>query len=120
MSELKATTNTGTIDDPIPQELIWKDAQGKFYKVAGTGGSSSGTDPRVGDLADLNTNDKTNVVAAINEVNLKQATGGAPDANDVNKGVTKLSDAIDSDLNATDGVTAATPLAVKNVNSKIN
>lgn len=119
MSELKATTNAGTIDDPIPQELIWKDAQGKFYKVAGTGGSSSGADPRVGDLADLNTNDKTNVVAAINEVNLKQATGGAPDANDINKGVTKLSDAIDSDLNATDGVTAATPLAVKNVNSKI-
>ena len=119
MSELKATTNAGTIDDPIPQELIWKDAQGKFYKVAGTGGSSSGADPRVGDLADLNTNDKTTVVAAINEVNLKQATGGAPDANDINKGVTKLSDAIDSDLNATDGVTAATPLAVKNVNSKI-
>lgn len=119
MSELKATTNAGTIEDPIPQELIWKDAQGKFYKVAGTGGSSSGADPRVGDLADLNTNDKTTVVAAINEVNLKQATGGAPDANDINKGVTKLSDAIDSDLNATDGVTAATPLAVKNVNSKI-
>lgn len=119
MSELKATTNAGTIEDPIPQELIWKDAQGKFYKVAGTGGSSSGADPRVGDLADLNTTDKTNVVAAINEVNLKQTTGGAPDANDVNKGVTKLSDAIDSDLNATDGVTAATPLAVKNVNSKI-
>ena len=119
MSELKATTNAGTIDDPIPQELIWKDAQGKFYKVAGTGGSSSGADPRVGDLADLNTTDKTTVVAAINEVNLKQATGGAPDANDINKGVTKLSDAIDSDLNATDGVTAATPLAVKNVNSKI-
>lgn len=119
MSELKATTNAGTIEDPIPQELIWKDAQGKFYKVAGTGGSSSGADPRVGDLADLNTNDKTNVVAAINEVNLKQTTGGAPDANDINKGVTKLSDAIDSDLNATDGVTAATPLAVKNVNSKI-
>ena len=119
MSELKATTNAGTIDDPIPQELIWKDAQGKFYKVAGAGGSSSGADPRVGDLADLNTNDKTTVVAAINEVNLKQATGGAPDADDINKGVTKLSDAIDSDLNATDGVTAATPLAVKNVNSKI-
>lgn len=119
MSELKATTNAGTIEDPIPQELIWKDAQGKFYKVAGTGGSSSGADPRVGDLADLNTTDKTNVVAAINEVNLKQTTGGAPDANDINKGVTKLSDAIDSDLNATDGVTAATPLAVKNVNSKI-
>ena len=119
MSELKATTNAGTIDDPIPQELVWKDAQGKFYKVAGTGGSSSSADPRVGDLADLNTNDKTTVVAAINEVNLKQATGGAPDANDINKGVTKLSDAIDSDLNATDGVTAATPLAVKNVNSKI-
>ena len=119
MSELKATTNAGTIDDPIPQELIWKDAQGKFYKVAGAGGSSSGADPRVGDLADLNTTDKTTVVAAINEVNLKQATGGAPDANDINKGVTKLSDAIDSDLNATDGVTAATPLAVKNVNSKI-
>ena len=119
MSELKATTNAGTIDDPIPQELIWKDAQGKFYKVAGAGGSSSGADPRVGDLADLNTNDKTTVVAAINEVNLKQATGGAPDANDINKGVTKLSDAIDSDLNATDGVTAATPLAVNNVNSKI-
>lgn len=119
MSELKATTNAGTIDDPIPQELIWKDAQGKFYKVAGTGGSSSGADPRVGDLADLNTNDKTTVVAAINEVNLKQATGGAPDANDINKGVTKLSDAIDSDLNATDGVTAATPLAVKNVNDKV-
>lgn len=119
MSELKATTNAGTIDDPIPQELIWKDAQGKFYKVAGAGGSSSGADPRVGDLADLNTNDKTTVVAAINEVNLKQATGGAPDANDINKGVTKLSDAIDSDLNATDGVTAATPLAVKNVNDKV-
>lgn len=119
MSDLKTTTNAGTIDDPIPQELVWRDAQGKFYKVAGSGGSSSGTDPRVGDLADLNTTDKTTVVAAINEVNLKQATGGAPDANDINKGVTKLSDAVDSDLNATDGVTAATPLAVKNVNSKV-
>lgn len=58
MSELKATTNAGTIDDPIPQELIWKDAQGKFYKVAGTGGSAPNGGGIVKDLSDAIDDDR--------------------------------------------------------------
>lgn len=49
-------------------------------------------------------------------------TGGTlvADATDAVKGITKLSDAIDSDLNAASGVTAATPKAVKLVSDTLN
>lgn len=41
------------------------------------------------------------------------------EATDTRKGITRLSDAIDSDSNAATGVTAATPLAVKLVSDKV-
>ena len=41
------------------------------------------------------------------------------EATDTRKGITRLSDAIDSDSNAATGVTAATPLAVKTVHDKV-
>ena len=41
------------------------------------------------------------------------------EATDTQKGITRLSDAIDSDSNAATGVTAATPLAVKTVHDKV-
>lgn len=109
-----AEQHTGTIQDPIPQELIWKDKQGKFYKVAGTGGSSSssGEDPRVGNLDALTTSDKHTVVAAINEVNAKQ---GAVDATDTVKGIVTLTDDILDKTNAKTGGKAASPLAVNKV-----
>ena len=109
-----AEQHTGTIQDPIPQELIWKDKQGKFYKVAGTGGSSSssGEDPRVGNLDALTTSDKHTVVAAINEVNAKQ---GAVDATDTVKGIVTLTDDVLDKTSAKTGGKAASPLAVNKV-----
>ena len=90
LRELAATLNAGnhagTVDDPIPQQLLYtktsEDGTKKVYTVAAgiaVGGS------------------------------------GAPasDATDTVKGINKLSDAIDSDLDAATGVTAATPKAVK-------
>ena len=44
----------------------------------------------------------------------------APDATDKVRGDVKLSDAIDSDLNAAEGMTAATPKAVKDAMAKVN
>ena len=83
---LNAGNHAGTVDDPIPQQLLYtktsEDGTKKVYTVAAgiaVGGS------------------------------------GAPaaDATDTVKGINKLSDAIDSDLDAATGVTAATPKAVK-------
>lgn len=70
-----------------------------------------------GELTSLTTNAKDTLVNAINEVNGKQLT--VNDATDTIKGINKLSDALDSDLNAATGITAATPLAVKTVNDKL-
>lgn len=73
-----------------------------------------------GELTSLTTTAQDSLVNAINEVNAKQGTGGTTvDATDTVKGISKLSDAIDSDLNAATGITAATPLAVKTVDVKI-
>ena len=44
----------------------------------------------------------------------------APDATDTVRGDVKLSDVIDSDLNAAEGMTAATPKAVKDAMSEVN
>lgn len=51
-----------------------------------------------------------------------QGSGGGSnvDATDSVKGVTKLSDAIDSDLDAATGITAATPKAVKTVADRVS
>ena len=76
--------HAGTIADPIPQQLLYKNAKdGKIYTVAGAASSSSAPAPKV------------------------------ENANETTKGITKLSDAIDSDSDAATGVTAATPKAVK-------
>ena len=73
-----------------------------------------------GELTSLTTTAQDSLVNAINEVNAKQGTGGTTvDATDTVKGISKLSDAINSDLNAATGITAATPLAVKTVDVKI-
>lgn len=73
-----------------------------------------------GELTSLTTTAQDSLVNAINEVNAKQGTGGTTvDATDTVKGISKLLDAIDSDLNAATGITAATPLAVKTVDVKI-
>lgn len=73
-----------------------------------------------GELTSLTTTAQDNLVDAINEVNAKQGTGGTTvDATDTIKGISKLSDAIDSDLDAATGITAATPKAIKTVNDKI-
>lgn len=73
-----------------------------------------------GELTSLTTTAQDSLVNAINEVNAKQGTGGTTvDATDTIKGISKLSDAINSDLNAATGITAATPLAVKTVDVKI-
>ena len=73
-----------------------------------------------GELTSLTTTAQDSLVNAINEVNAKQGTGGTTvGATDTVKGISKLSDAINSDLNAATGITAATPLAVKTVDVKI-
>lgn len=73
-----------------------------------------------GELTSLTTTAQDSLVNAINEVNAKQGTSGTTvDATDTVKGINKLSDAINSDLNAATGITAATPLAVKTVDVKI-
>ena len=73
-----------------------------------------------GELTSLTTTAQDSLVNAINEINAKQGTGGTTvGATDTVKGISKLSDAIDSDLNAATGITAATPLAVKTVDVKI-
>ena len=86
VTKANAGNHAGTVDDPIPQQLLYtktsEDGTKKVYTVAAgiaVGGS------------------------------------GAPasDATDTVKGINKLSDAIDSDLDAATGVTAATPKAVK-------
>lgn len=79
-----SNVHAGTIDDPIPQQLLYKNAKdGKIYAVAGAASSSSTPAPKV------------------------------ENANETTKGITKLSDAIDSDSDAATGITAATPKAVK-------
>lgn len=136
--------HAGTIADPIPQRLLYKKG-GMVYTVA-TGPSTSGpttdvveaTDTRKGitrlsDAIDSDSNAATGVTAATPKAvkdALEQAKaytdahgGGAggtiADATNVVKGINKLSDALDSDLNAATGATAATPLAVKQVNTKV-
>lgn len=133
--------HAGTIADPIPQRLLYKKGD-KVYTVA-TGPSTSGpttdvveaTDTRKGitrlsDAIDSDSNAATGVTAATPKAvkdALEQAKaytdansgGAAADATDVVKGINKLSDALDSDLNAATGATAATPLAVKQVNTKV-
>ena len=83
-----AADHAGTVDDPIPQQLLYtktaEDGTKKVYTVAAGVTISSG------------------------------GTGSVNDATNLVKGVTMLSDAVDSDKNAASGVTAATPLAVKN------
>lgn len=136
--------HAGTIADPIPQRLLYKKGD-KVYTVA-TGPSTSGpttdvveaTDTqkgitRLSDAIDSDSNAATGVTAATPKAvkdALEQAkaytdanSGGAggitADATNVVKGINKLSDALDSDLNAATGATAATPLAVKQVNTKV-
>lgn len=111
-----ATQHAGDLKDPIPQKFIYKNQAGKFFVVGGTGGTGGTIDPRVGNLNDLTTTEKGTVVAALNEVAGRQ---GAGDATEAVKGIAKLSDAVDSTLDAHNGATAATPLAVKTVDSKI-
>lgn len=111
-----ATQHAGDLKDPIPQKFIYKNQAGKFFVVGGTGGTGGTIDPRVGNLNDLTTTEKGTVVAALNEVAGRQ---GAGDATETVKGIAKLSDAVDSTLDARNGATAATPLAVKTVDSKI-
>ncbi len=80
--------HAGTLDDPIPQQLLYaktgKDGVKKIYTVAAGVTIAGG-----------------GVITNINN------------ATDTDKGVTFLSDAIDSDAAAADGFTAATPKAVK-------
>ena len=80
--------HAGTLDDPIPQQLLYaktgKDGVKKIYTVAAGVTIAGG-----------------GVITNINN------------ATDKDKGVTFLSDAIDSDAAAADGFTAATPKAVK-------
>lgn len=136
--------HAGTIADPIPQRLLYKKGD-KVYTVA-TGPSTSGpttdvveaTDTRKGiarlsDAIDSDSNAATGVTAATpkavkdaleqakayTDANSGGAGGTTADATDVVKGINKLSDALDSDLNAATGATAATPLAVKQVNTKV-
>ena len=133
--------HAGTIADPIPQRLLYKKGD-KVYTVA-TGPSTSGpttdvveaTDTqkgitRLSDAIDSDSNAATGVTAATPKAvkaALEQAKaytdanvgGTTADATDVVKGINKLSDALDSDLNAATGATAATPLAVKQVNTKV-
>lgn len=137
--------HAGTIDDPIPQQLLYKNAKdGKIYAVAGTAGSSPAPAPKVenanettkgitklSDAVDSDSDAATGVTAATPKAvktALEQAkayadtlggTGTSADATDTVKGINKLSDALDSDLNAATGATAATPLAVKQVNTKV-
>lgn len=81
-----AGDHAGTVDDPIPQQLLYtktaEDGTKKVYTVAAG-------------------------------VTISGGTGKVNDATDLVKGVNMLSDAIDSDLDAATGVTAATPKAVK-------
>lgn len=87
-STLNAGNHAGTVEDPIPQQLLYtktaEDGTKKVYTVAAgiaIGGSGEG--------------------------------GNVSDATDTVKGINMLSDAIDSDLDAATGKTAATPKAVK-------
>lgn len=83
-----AADHAGTVDDPIPQQLLYtktaEDGTKKVYTVA--------AGIAIGDGGTANVKDATDTV----------------------KGIAMLSDAVDSDKNAASGVTAATPLAVKN------
>ena len=89
VTKANAGKHAGTVDDPIPQMLLYTrtdvDGAKKVYTPAGTiivgGGSGAPAD-------------------------VKHAT-------DTVVGIVKLTDAIDSDLDAATGVTAATPKAVK-------
>ena len=91
LKELAATLNAGnhagTVEDPIPQQLLYtktaEDGTKKVYTVA--------AGIAIGDGGTANVKDATDTV----------------------KGIAMLSDAVDSDKNAASGVTAATPLAVK-------
>lgn len=82
-----AADHAGTVDDPIPQQLLYtktaEDGTKKVYTVA--------AGIAIGDGGTANVKDATDTV----------------------KGIAMLSDAIDSDLDAATGVTAATPKAVK-------
>ena len=132
--------HAGTIDDPIPQQLLYKNAKdGKIYTVAGAAGSSPAPAPKVenanettkgitklSDAIDSDSDAATGVTAATPKAvkdALEQAkaytdansggTGTTVDATDTVKGISKLSDATDSALDASTGKTAATPKAVK-------
>lgn len=82
-----AADHAGTVDDPIPQQLLYtktaEDGTKKVYTVAAGIAIGDG------------------------------GTADVKDATDTVKGINMLSDAIDSDLDAATGVTAATPKAVK-------
>lgn len=82
-----AADHAGTVDDPIPQQLLYtktaEDGTKKVYTVAAGIAIGDG------------------------------GTADVKDATDTVKGINMLSDAIDSDLDAASGVTAATPKAVK-------
>ena len=136
--------HAGTIDDPIPQQLLYKNAKdGKIYAVAGTAGYSPTPAPKVenanettkgitklSDAIDSDSDAATGVTAATPKAvkaALEQAKAYTDanagttvvEANDTRKGITKLSDSITSTSDAATGVTAATPLAVKYVNDKV-
>lgn len=66
---------------------------------------------RMGSLSSLTTTDKTNLVAAINEVKAGSA-GAPPDATTSVKGIVELSDTAQADAGS-DGTTAMTPAMVK-------
>lgn len=135
-----AADHAGTVDDPIPQQLLYtktaEDGTKKVYTVAagiaiGDGGTANVKDATdtvkgiamLSDAVDSDKNAASGVTAAT-PLAVKNAlaeakaytdthAGTGADATDVVKGINKLSDAIDSDLDAATGVTAATPKAVK-------
>ena len=135
-----AADHAGTVEDPIPQQLLYtktaEDGTKKVYTVAagiaiGDGGTANVKDATdtvkgiamLSDAVDSDKNAASGVTAAT-PLAVKNAlaeakaytdthAGTGADATDVVKGINMLSDAIDSDLDAATGVTAATPKAVK-------
>lgn len=89
--------------------------------TAATPKAVKAVDTKVGNLDNLTTQEKTSVVGAINEIveKVNNVDVEIPDATNSVKGLTLLSDDINSSLNAASGNTAATPKAVKLINDKI-
>lgn len=86
------------------------------YTVANAVGS------KVGNLADLTTEQKASIVGAINELKTNIATGSTDigNATDTKLGLVKLTDSLTSgDLTAASGNTAASAKAVSDLNTKL-